>query len=170
MNKVSINGKELPHKIGDAVYWLYAKDTDLSVEVRKENSLVYSIAVYEDRVEYLDEDGQNIEEDKTLFWTKEEAEQWLKEHMPPKLSLKKGDFVLFIRQGALLSLDCGEVDSLAIVDEQIKYSIRTASFHSFYVSEEDLDGTVFFNREEAIKKLKELETAKSILAGEVSKS
>lgn len=162
--EILVDGKELPHKIGDSIFWLYAKDTELSIEVREEENCVDSIKITSDGIEYLDHFGENIESDEDVFWSREEAQKWLDEHMPEKLSFKKGDFVLFISQNpASIDIDCGVVDELAIEDKQVKYRIRTASYHSAVFTEDDINNLVFFDREKAIEVRDKMRSAKEIL-------
>lgn len=164
MRQIILDGVKLPHKIGDTVYWLYAKDTELSIEVREEKSFVSSIKITSDRVIYLDEDDQDIEGEETLFWSREEAQKWLDEHMPKELIFKKGDFVFFIRQSyASIDVDCGEVEELIISDNKVKYVIRTPSFSSIHFTEEEAKKMTFFDKDEAIKFRDELRAAKEIL-------
>lgn len=149
--EILVDGKELPHKIGDSIWWLYPKDTELSIEVKEEKNCVGSIKISSDGIEYFDHYGEDIESDENAFWSREEAQKWLDEHMPENLSLKKGDFVLFINQNSVsIDIDCGVVDELTIEDEQIKYWIRANSYSAVF-AEDDINSLVFFDIEKAIE-------------------
>ena len=82
---------KINHSIGEAVYCLASKYDELGFEIRDDEFFVDSIRIDKDGIEYLDADGENIEEavaNNELFWTKEEAKSWLDAHMPPNFLLK----------------------------------------------------------------------------------
>lgn len=151
------------HSIGEAVYCLASKYDELGFEIRDDEFFVDSIRIDKDGIEYLDADGENIEEavaNNRLFWTIEEAKAWLDAHMPPKLSLKiKEPLYVIHGEPGRLALDVGAVERLCFDEGIIKYDISLTGMSKCYMSEEEiqnaLNNTVFRGYKKALAAYKE---------------
>lgn len=155
---------KINHSIGEAVYCLASKYDELGFEIRDDEFFVDSIRIDKDGIEYLDADGENIEEavaNNRLFWTKEEAKAWLDAHMPPKLTLKFKE-PLYVIHGVpgRLALDVGAVERLCFDEGIIKYDISFTGMSKCYMSEEEiqnaLNKTVFRGYKKALAAYKEI--------------
>ncbi|MCR5480121.1 MAG: hypothetical protein K6F27_09740 [Ruminococcus sp.] len=150
----SINGISVEHQIGDPVYSLFSSNKTLGLEV-KEYSYVHAIKVFQDYIEYLDCNGDEIKEEDMFFWNIPDAEKWLKEHMPQKFTLKLHDVVYVLSECPYHDYDAASVDGLAVSDGVVKYDINSWN-KRFVITEEDIDKTVFTSRKKAAIALEEL--------------
>lgn len=139
--EIVVNGKKLEHNPGDTVYYVWFGSTTGQASIRDTLS-VGKVEIDEDGIRYFDCDGGELTPElmrnEGLFWSREEAEEWLKnnysgfvkyrpneeiyiaidETVTP-LRLKRTDFVS-VREGRVIwefYLPGAELTSTFLVDD-----------------------------------------------------
>ncbi|MBR0542486.1 MAG: hypothetical protein IJK26_09855 [Clostridia bacterium] len=160
---ITINGEEIKHQIGDNMYSIEFDKKKFSLCVKELPYDIDRIEITSDGIRYYDDEG--ILRDSTnsrdrnncgnncelYFWSKQEAEEWLKSHLPEKQTFKKVDEKAFIIRDGCLVL--ARTSDMRIVDGKIGYGAYyikdgVCRYAGFF-TEEDIGKTVFFTYEEA---------------------
>lgn len=157
-NRISINGVELPHQIGDSVYRLTfgadgftPKITEIPNAVRhigiSGNLNVVKYQSFGNLIRYYDDRHRPIHNNPTTgFWTREEAQKWFDSIKPNKFSITEKRNVYHVLGDGCLGYV--EVDRMIVRGGRIEYLIAN-SMMGF--TEDDIGKTVFFTEEEARK-------------------
>lgn len=146
-NRISVNGVELPHQVGDSVYRLTFGADGFAPEITEIPNAVKQICITENFIRYIGSYGRPLHNNPTTgFWTREEAQKWLDSVKPEKFSITKKTKVYHVLSDGCLGYV--EVERMIVRGGRIEYLIAN-SMTGF--TEDDIGKTVFFTEEEARK-------------------
>lgn len=146
-NRISINGVELPHQIGDSVYRITFGADGFTPEITEIPNAVKYIKILENSIHYVGDFGRTIRTNPNAgFWTRELAQEWLDSVKPEKFSITAKTKVYHVLGDGCLGYI--EVERMIVRGGRIEYLIAN-SMMSF--TEDDIGKTVFFTEEEARK-------------------
>ena len=146
-NRISINGVELPHQVGDSVYRITFGADGFTPEITEIPSAVKQIHITENSIRYIGGYGRMFRNNPNAgFWTKEEAQKWFDRIKPQKFSITKKTKVYHVLGNGCLGYV--EVERMIVRGGRIEYLIAN-SMMGF--TEDDIGKTIFFTEEEARK-------------------
>ena len=146
-NRISVNGIELPHQVGDSVYRITFGADGFTPEITEIPNAVKQIRITENSICYIGSHGRVVlSNPNTGFWTREEAQKWFDSVKPNKFSIKKKTNVYHVLSDGCLGYV--EVDRMIVRGGRIEYLIAN-SMTGF--TEDDIGKTIFFTEEEARK-------------------
>lgn len=150
-NRISVNGVELPHQVGDSVYRITFGADGFTPEITEIPNAVKYIKILENSIHYVGDFGRTIRTNPNAgFWTRELAQEWLDSVKPEKFSITKKTKVYHVLGNGCLSYV--EVERMIVRGGRIEYLIAN-SMMGF--TEDDIGKTVFFTEEEARKRVEE---------------
>lgn len=145
-NRISVNGVELPHQVGDSVYRLTFGADGFTPQITEISNAVKRIHITEDSILYIGGYGRVIHSNPNAgFWTREEAQKWFDGIKPEKFSIKEKTKVYHVLGDGLGYV---EVERMIVRGGRIEYLISNST-RGF--TEDDIGKTVFFTEEEARK-------------------
>jgi hypothetical protein len=157
-NRISVNGVELPHQVGDSVYRLTFGADGFTPEITEIPNAVRHIGIsgnlnavkyqsFGNLIYYYDDRHHSIHNNPTTgFWTREEAQKWFDSVKPEKFSITKKTKVYHVLGNGCLGYV--EVERMIVRGGRIEYLIAN-SMMGF--TEDDIGKIVFFTEEEARK-------------------
>lgn len=144
-NRISVNGVDLPHQVGDSVYRLTFGTDGFTPEIEEVPNAVKYIKVTENSIQYVGKFGRTIRTNPNAgFWTREAAQKWFDSVKPKKFSITKKTKVYHVLGNGCLGYV--EVERMIVRGGRIEYLIAN-SMMGF--TEDDIGKTVFFTEEEA---------------------
>lgn len=146
-NRISVNGVELPHQVGDSVYRLAFGADGFTPEIVEIPNAVKQIHITENSIRYIGGYGRMIHTNPNAgFWTKKEAQNWYESVKPKKFSITEKTKVYHVLDDGCLGYV--EVECMIVIDGKIEYLIANSTMT---FTENDIGKTVFFTEEEARK-------------------
>lgn len=146
-NRISVNGVELPHQVGDSVYRITFGVDGFTPEITEIPNAVKQIHITENSIRYIGGYGRLIRSNPNEgFWTREAAQKWFDSVKPNKFSIKEKTKVYHVLGNGCLGYI--EVERMIVRGGRIEYLI-TNSMMGF--TEDDIGKTIFFTEEEARK-------------------
>lgn len=146
-NRISVNGVELPHRVGDSVYRLAFGADGFTPEIVEIPNAVKQIHITENSIRYIGGYGRMIHTNPNAgFWTREEAQNWYESVKPKKFSITEKTKVYHVLDDGCLGYV--EVECMIVIDGKIEYLIANSTMT---FTENDIGKTVFFTEEEARK-------------------
>lgn len=145
-NRISVNGVELPHQVGDSVYRITFGADGFTPEITEFPNAVKQIHITENSIRYIGGYGRMFHNNPNAgFWTREEAQKWFDRIKPEKFSITKKTKVYHVLDDGLGYV---EVDRMIVRGGRIEYLIAHST-RGF--TEDDIGKIVFFTEEEARK-------------------
>lgn len=146
-NRISINGVELPHQIGDSVYRLTFGADGFTPKITEVPNAVRHVEIFGNLIRYYDNRHHPIHNNPTTgFWTREEAQKWFDNVKPKKFSITAKTKVYCVLGDGCLGYV--EVERMIVRGGRIGYLI-TNSMMCF--TEDEIGKIVFFAEKEARK-------------------
>lgn len=154
VNNIFVDDLPLIHHIGDYPYTIefgeYGND-DFIPTIDTMPRSIDSIRIRKNRIDWLDDEGYilattNNEYGTTnnLFWSREEAEEFLKEHFPKNRTFDKVTEVFILDNGRI---EKTHITGMNVIDNTIGYNDN----HWRFYTEDDIGKKVFRTYEEAKK-------------------
>lgn len=147
-NRISVNGVELPHQVGDSVYRITFGVDGFTPEITEIPNAVKQIHITENSIRYIGGYGRMFRNNPNAgFWTREEAQKWFDRIKPEKFSITKKTKVYHVL-GNIGYVEA-VVERMIVRDGRIEYLIANST-KGF--TEDDIGKIVFFT-EEATRKV-----------------
>lgn len=144
-NRISVNGVELPHQVGDSVYRLTFGEDGFTPQITEIPNAVKKIVITDNFIRCIGSYDRPIHNNPTTgFWTREEAQKWFDSVKPNKFSITEKRNVYHVLGDGCLGYV--EVERMIVRGGRIEYLIAN-SMMGF--TEDDIGKTVFFAEEEA---------------------
>lgn len=146
-NRISVNGVELPHQVGDSVYRITFGADGFTPEITEIPNAVKQIHITENSIRYIGGYGRMFRSNPNAgFWTREEAQEWFDSVKPERFSIEKRTWVYHVLDDGCLGYV--EVECMVVIDGKIEYLIANSTMT---FTENDIGKTIFFTEEEARK-------------------
>ena len=165
VKNISVNGLPLIHHVGDYPYTIEFGEDDndnFTPTVSTVPRSIDSVRIRKNKIDWLDDEGYilattNNEYGTTnnLFWSREEAERFLKEYFPKNRTFTKVTEVFILDNGRI---EKTYINRMNVVDNTIGYNDN----HWRFYTEDDIGKKVFLTYEEA-KKVRDEDEAREFL-------
>ncbi len=124
---IKINNKDIEHQIGDPIYYIWFSSMTGEVSI-KDTLYVDKVEIDDDGIRYFDSDGSEILPDVMKrcgeFWSREEAEAWLKENYSGVVKYKPKDIIFAIVEGVIITLQVRWADFMRVQDGRVVYEFE----------------------------------------------
>lgn len=151
---VSVDNKETEHKIGDSIWYIMHDENPFELNVHEQNDFVQHIIVSKNGIVYTNADNEPIYQKYGEFWTKQEAEKFLK-NMPKDIPFKPEQPVYFV-DNLTKTIIMGYTKEVFITDGKIVMKVSYCDGNSIEININEIKDKLFTCYEDANTALRKI--------------